>query len=73
MNDWDDRCDEAFVKAKESLIKIVMLGGIPTLHLSTKFMRMLAVMPWGECWPQTYEVQGKDVDLPIGFTSYTFQ
>ena len=21
---------------------------------------------------QTYEVQGKDVDLPIGFTSYTF-
>ena len=25
MNDWDDACDEAFLKAKESLIKIVML------------------------------------------------
>ena len=25
MNDWNDACDEAFVKAKESLIKIVML------------------------------------------------
>ena len=24
MNDWDDACDEAFLKAKESLIKIVM-------------------------------------------------
>ena len=23
MNDWDDQCDEAFVKAKESLIKIM--------------------------------------------------
>ena len=25
MNDWNDACDEAFVKAKESLIKTVML------------------------------------------------
>ena len=25
MNDWDDACDEAFLKAKESLVKIVML------------------------------------------------
>ena len=35
-------------------------------------MQMLVVMPWGGMLAQTYEVQGKDVDLPIGFTSYTF-
>ena len=35
-------------------------------------MQMRAAMLWGGMLAQTYEVQGKDVDLPIGFTSYTF-
>ena len=67
MNDWNDACDEAFVKAKESLIKIVMLV-YPNPTLEYK----IYADALGGMLAQTYEVQGKDVDLPIGFTSYTF-
>ena len=71
MNDWDDRCDEAFVKAKESLIKIVMLV-YPNPALEYKIYADASGDALGGMLAQTYEVQGKDVDLPIGFTSYTF-
>ena len=86
MNDWNDACDEAFLKAKESLIKIVMLV-YPNPALEYKIYAdahgdalggMLAQYAdahgdaLGGMLAQTYEVQGKDVDLPIGFTSYTF-
>ena len=71
MNDWNDACDEAFVKAKESLIKIVMLV-YPNPTLEYKIYANASGNALGGMLAQTYEVQGKDVDLPIGFTSYTF-
>ena len=71
MNDWDDACDEAFLKAKESLIKIVMLI-YPNPTLEYKIYADASGDALGGMLAQTYEVQGKDVDLPIGFTSYTF-
>ena len=71
MHDWDDRCDEAFVRAKESLIKIVMLV-YPNPALEYKIYVDASGDALGGMLAQTYEVQGKDVDLPIGFTSYTF-
>ena len=71
MNDWDDACDEAFLKAKESLIKIVMLI-YPNPVLEYKIYVDASGEALGGMLAQTYEVQGKDIDLPIGFTSYTF-
>ena len=71
VNDWNDACDEAFVKAKESLIKIVMLV-YPNPTLEYKIYADTSGNALGGMLIQTYEVQGKDVDLPIGFTSYTF-
>ena len=71
MHDWDDRCDEVFVRAKESLIKIVMLV-YPNPALEYKIYVDASGRCPGDMLAQTYEVQGKDVDLPIGFTSYTF-
>ena len=58
MSDWDDQCDKGFVKAKESLIKIIMLVyANPTLEY--KFMQMLAVMPWGVCWLKLMRCRGR--------------
>ena len=71
MNDWDDACDEAFLKAKESLIKIVMLI-YPNPALEYKIYVDVSGEALGGMLAQIYEVQEKDVDLPIGFTSYTF-
>ena len=71
MSDWDNQCDKAFVKAKESLIKIVMLV-YPNPMLEYKIYADASGDALGGMLAQTYEVQGKDVDLPIGFTSYTF-
>ena len=70
MNDWDDTCDEAFLRAKESLIKIVMLI-YPNPTLEYKNLADASGDALGGMLAQTYEVQGKDVNLPIGFTSYT--
>ena len=71
MNDWDDACDKAFVNAKELLIKIVMLV-YPNPALEYKIYADASGNALGGMLAQTYEVQGKDVDLSIGFTSYTF-
>ena len=71
MNDRDDACDEAFQKVKESLIKIVMLI-YPNPALEYKIYADASGEALGSMLAQTYEVQGKDIDLPIGFTSYTF-
>ena len=71
MSDWDNQCDKAFVKAKESLIKIIMLV-YPNPALEYKIYADASSDALGGMLAQTYEVQGKDVDLPIGFTSYTF-
>ena len=71
MNDWDDACDEAFLKAKESLIKIVMLIH-PNPMLEYKIYMDASGDALGGMLAQTYEVQRIDMDLPIGFTSYTF-
>ena len=60
-----------FVKAKESLINIVMLV-YPNPTLEYKIYAEASGDALGGMLAQTYEVQGKDVDLPIGFTSYTF-
>ena len=59
------------MKAKESLIKIVMLV-YPNPALEYKIYVNASGDALGGMLAQTYEVQGKDVDLPIGFTSYTF-
>ena len=71
MNDWDDLCDKAFLKSKESLMKIVMLVYLnPSLEY--KIYADASGDALGGMLVQTYEIQGKDVDLPISFTSYTF-
>ena len=72
MNDWDDACYEAFLKEKESLIKIVMLI-YPNPALEYKIYVDASGEALGGMLAQTYEVQGKDVGLPIGFTSYMFR
>ena len=71
MNNWDDTCDEAFLRAKDSLIKIVMLI-YPNPVLEYKIYVDASVDALGGMLAQIYEVQGKNVNLPIGFTSYTF-
>ena len=69
MNDWDDACDEAFLKAKESLVKIVMLV-YPNPVLEYKIYADASGEALGGMLAQTYEVQGKMliyllVSLPI--------
>ena len=71
MNDWDDLYDEAFLKSKESLMKIVMLV-YPNPSLEYKIYADTSGDALGGMLAQSYKIQGKDVDLPIGFTSYTF-
>ena len=64
MNDWDDACDEAFFKAKESLIKIVMLI-YPNPVLEYKiYGDASGEALGGMSSAQTYEIQGKG----CGFT-----
>ena len=71
MNDWDNLCDEAFLKSKESLMKIVML-----VYLNPSLEYKIYVDASGDALggmlAQMYKIQGKDVGLPISFTSYTF-
>ena len=56
MNDRNDACDEAFVKAKESLIKIVMLV-YPNSTLEYKIYANASGNALGGMLAQTYEVQ----------------
>ena len=69
MNDWDDACDEAFLKAKESLIKIVMLiYSNPVLEY--KIYADASGEALGGMLAKTDEVQGRNgiyllVSLPI--------